>query len=415
MEKHGKAKLLIFSVSVLILLIIIYSGFSGKKSESEGPTAASIVRECAEKIGAFTEDVYKTLKSKIEIKIEERRLKKEQERLEKLKAEEETLSENEIKEAEEIILEEPLQKEDFIVENSYPSPFELNLPNGMDVPTKIGKSEFRRTKEFVYAANEAGLYESPSFEGGPVRKAMLWEAFLRIGISNDCCYQLVSEDGTLLYADGKNFKRFREDMELTEEITLEKERVVLDVSYISQYPSLPNGCEITSLATVLNYLGFDVTKEVLSDRFLPKAPVGEANFYEEFVGDPKEKDAYGCYAQAIVLAANSYFKTMGSDLRAFNYTGSAFQDMLLKVKEGKPVIVWATSNMNQDPGYTTEWIVNGEYIIWKANMHCMVLIGFDTEKETVIVSDPMVGIKEYEMETFIKRYKQFYSQAVVLE
>ena len=112
---------------------------------------------------------------------------------------------------------------------------------------------------------------------------------------------------------------------------------------------------------------------------------------------------------------NSYFKTMGSDLRAFNYTGSAFQDMLLKVKEGKPVIVWATSNMNQDPGYTTEWIVNGEYIIWKANMHCMVLIGFDTDKETVIVSDPMVGIKEYEMETFIKRYKQFYSQAVVLE
>ena len=39
----------------------------------------------------------------------------------------------------------------------------------------------------------------------------------------------------------------------------------------------------------------------------------------------------------------------------------------------------------------------------------------DTEKETVIVSDPMVGRKEYEMETFIKGYKQFYSQAVVLE
>lgn len=415
MDAKGKKKLLIFSVSVLILLIIIYSGFkSSNKTNPDEPTVASVVRVYAEKLGNFTENVYKSLKSKIEIKIEERKIRKEEERLKKL-MEETSSAEEESENVEEIILEEPLHKEDFIVENSYPSPFELNLPNGMDVPTKIGKSEFRRTKEFVYAANEAGLYESPSFEGGPVRKAMLWEAFLRIGISNDCCYQLVSEDGTLLYADGKNFKRFREDMELTEEITLEKERVVLDVSYISQYPSLPNGCEITSLATVLNYLGFDVTKEVLSDRFLPKAPVGEANFYEEFVGDPKEKDAYGCYAQAIVLAANSYFKTMGSDLRAFNYTGSAFQDMLLKVKEGKPVIVWATSNMNQDPGYTTEWIVNGEYIIWKANMHCMVLIGFDTEKETVIVSDPMVGIKEYEMETFIKRYKQFYSQAVVLE
>ena len=412
MEKHGKAKLLIFSVSVLILLIIIYSGFSGKKSESDGPTAASIVRECAEKVGAFTEDVYKSLKSKIEIKKEERRIKKEEERLRKL-AEEQPVTDGE--DEDEIILEEPLHKEDFIVENSYPSPFELNLPNGMDVPTKIGKSEFRRTKEFVYASTEAGLYSEPSFEGGPVRKAMLWEAFLRIGISNDCCYQLVSEDGTLFYADGKNFKRFREDMELEEEITLDKERVVLEVEYISQYPSLPNGCEITSLATVLKFLGFEVTKEELSERFLPKAPVGEANFYEEFVGDPKDKDAYGCYAQAIVLAGNNYFKMMGSELRAFNYTGSSFQDMLKKVKEGKPVIVWASSNMNQDPGYTTEWIVNGEYTIWKANMHCMVLIGYDTEKETVIVSDPMVGIKEYDMKTFIKRYKQFYSQAIVVE
>ena len=302
MEKHGKAKLLIFSVSVLILLIIIYSGFSGKKSESDGPTAASIVRECAEKVGAFTEDVYKSLKSKYEIKKEERRIKKEEERLRKL-AQEQPVTDGE--DEDEIILEEPLHKEDFIVENSYPSPFELNLPNGMDVPTKIGKSEFRRTKEFVYASTEAGLYSEPSFEGGPLRKAMLWEAFLRIGISNDCCYQLVSEDGTLFYADGKNFKRFREDMELEEEITLDKERVVLEVEYISQYPSLPNGCEITSLATVLKFLGFEVTKEELSERFLPKAPVGEANFYEEFVGDPKDKDAYGCYAQAIVLAGNA--------------------------------------------------------------------------------------------------------------
>jgi len=414
MEKHGKAKLLIFSVSVLILLIIIYSGFNGKKSDSEGPTAASIVRECAEKFGAFSENVYKSLKSKIEIKIEEIKVKREEEKLKKLEEIKEVSSNDEDNE-EEIILEEPLHKEDFIVENSYPSPFELNLPNGMDVPAKIGKSEFRRTKEFVYASNEAGLYNDPAFEGGPVRKAMLWEAFLRIGISNDCCYQLVSEDGTLFYADGKNFKRFREDMELTEEINLEKERVVLDVSYISQYPSLPNGCEITSLATVLNYLEFDVKKEELSDRFLPKAKVGEANFYEEFVGDPKEKDAYGCYAQAIVIAGNAYLKTMGSQLKAINYTGSSFTDMLKKVKEGKPVIVWASSDMNSDPGYTTEWIVNGEYIIWKANMHCMVLIGYDTQKETVVVSDPMVGIKEYEMETFIKRYKQFYSQAVVLE
>ncbi|MBR6003687.1 MAG: hypothetical protein IK068_03085, partial [Lachnospiraceae bacterium] len=117
MEKRGKAKLLIFSVSVLILLIIIYSGFSGRKSESDGPTAASIVRIGAEKLGAFTEDVYKSIKTHIEIKKEERRIKKEEERLRQL-AELEEVTDGE--DEDEIILEEPLHKEDFIVENSYP-------------------------------------------------------------------------------------------------------------------------------------------------------------------------------------------------------------------------------------------------------------------------------------------------------
>ncbi|MBR5761174.1 MAG: C39 family peptidase, partial [Lachnospiraceae bacterium] len=86
-----------------------------------------------------------------------------------------------------------------------------------------------------------------------------------------------------------------------------------------------------------------------------------------------------------------------------------------KVREGSPVIVWGAANISNEPVLSIEWIVDGEYLVWKTNLHCMVLIGYDTREKTVIVSDPMRGIKEYDMAAFIKRYKQFYSQAVVLD
>lgn len=63
----------------------------------------------------------------------------------------------------------------------------------------------------------------------------------------------------------------------------------LAVKPVLQLPELPNGCEITSLTTVLNYYGFDVDKEEMAVRYLP---------YEEFTFDgniaiaPDPEDAY---------------------------------------------------------------------------------------------------------------------------
>ena len=273
---------------------------------------------------------------------------------------------------------------------------------------------FRPTDDLVYSAACAKLFDSPSYINA-VKTAGEWEEFKRVGISPDGCYQLVTSDGRILYAYGEYFRRYREDMPLTEAITMPHERVELDVKHIDQNPTLPNGCEITSLAMALNSLGFDVSKETLSDNYLPKAKIGEANFYEEFVGNPRNANAYGCYAGAIVNAANSYLASQGSDLRAVDHTGSSFEDILKIVQSGKPVIVWITYYINDDPGYTTKWWVDGEYLVWKGNLHCVLLKGYDTGKHTVIVDDPTRSTEEYDMTLFIKRFKQFYSQAVVIE
>ena len=45
--------------------------------------------------------------------------------------------------------------------------------------------------------------------------------------------------------------------------------VQLNVENILQNPELPNGCEITSAAIVLNYLGFDIDKVTLAENCLP--------------------------------------------------------------------------------------------------------------------------------------------------
>ena len=60
----------------------------------------------------------------------------------------------------------------------------------------------------------------------------------------------------------------------------------LNVEFLSQKPELPTGCEITSLTTVLNYLGYDVSKETMANEYLPKCDISEVSFWDYFLGDP---------------------------------------------------------------------------------------------------------------------------------
>lgn len=184
---------------------------------------------------------------------------------------------------------------------------------------------------------------------------------------------------------------------------------------LSQYPELPNGCEITSLAAVLNYYEFGVDKTTLSDVYLPKAPVGQADFYQEFVGNPRDDDAYGCYSPVIVATANSYLPSVGSSMSARDLTGSSPEGLYALIDEGRPVIVWATRYM--EPGhYSVTWNVGGQSLTWYTPEHCLVLVGYDEDNGAVQLADPMVGdIVDYDMDVFEQRYAELKNQAVVIE
>ena len=182
---------------------------------------------------------------------------------------------------------------------------------------------------------------------------------------------------------------------------------------LCQYPELPNGCEITSLAAVLQYLGFSADKCDLSDNYLPKGPVGTVSFYEAFEGDPREDDAFGCYAPVIVNTAEQYLSANGSSLSVNDLTGSALEDLFSYTDRNIPVLVWATQDCREGH-YSVTWNVNGEDLTWFTPEHCVVLVGYD---DTMIwVADPMYGdIRGYLRDVFTARYESLYRQAIVIE
>ena len=195
--------------------------------------------------------------------------------------------------------------------------------------------------------------------------------------------------------------------------------VKLDVSNITQKPELPTGCEITSLATTLNYLfpSNDVDKVQLSDMLLPKGNIGITNPAKAFIGNPRLELSYGCYAPVIVETANSYLEQLrvsGVKYNAYDITGTNFNDLLKYILDGYPVMVWETINMSETYISKT-WNIDNEEVPWHANEHCMVLIGFNNNNHTYLMADPLKnGITEYDMDIVEQRYNQLGKQAVVI-
>ena len=200
---------------------------------------------------------------------------------------------------------------------------------------------------------------------------------------------------------------------------LTKKQVKIPVNYLPQNPELPTGCEITALTTVLNYYGCSVSKTEMADKYLEKSVDRIGNFWEVFVGDPT-KNGFGCYAKPITDAANKYLQETGNSLVAKDYSGAAFEDLLSLVESGTPVIIWSTmydetTGTLGEPYATVKWTIDDKDLQWIAPEHCMVLIGYDLDRNVAIMSDPQHGIVEYDLDTVKARYLALHSQCVVVE
>lgn len=198
----------------------------------------------------------------------------------------------------------------------------------------------------------------------------------------------------------------------------------IDVKVTMQSPELPTGCEVTSLTIALNHAGYDVSKVTMARDFLPRmdfywwnGTLYGADFTYVFAGNPDNNWSYGCLAPCIVEAGNRYLESVKSKQKMKNLTGTEFDDLLKNyISKDKPVLVWITCNDLIAPRYTDSWYTpEDKYVTWLANEHCVVLTGFDLDKNEVYTADPMAGTKTYPLELFKQRYIEMGKNSVTIE
>lgn len=190
------------------------------------------------------------------------------------------------------------------------------------------------------------------------------------------------------------------------------------VPSILQYPELPRGCEVTSLAMLINFKGISVSKMTLANEIVyDDTPMTNANgkvYYgnpnKGFVGDMKAltNHGYGVYHTPIYELLQRYFPYSALDL-----TGADFYDLYYFINRDIPV--WVIINASYDllPSSSFEiWNTDeGEVAITKRE-HSVLITGYD--ENYIYFKDPLGRESYVETNRFKAGWEQMGSQAVSL-
>ncbi|MGF7534344.1 C39 family peptidase [Bacillus mexicanus] len=188
----------------------------------------------------------------------------------------------------------------------------------------------------------------------------------------------------------------------------------LDVVLYNQMdaPRLYNGCEVTSLAMVLNHAGYSVTKNTLANQIVTVPMTyssglkGDPN--DGFVGDMANGPGLGVYHGPIYQLAKAYAGDKVSDL-----TGKRISAVYEQLEKGNPVWVITTSSFTPVDNMEKWKTPNGTIDITYSE-HSVAVTGYD--EKYVYLNDPY-GHKNRKTDRvgFEKAWKQMGSQAVVVQ
>ncbi|PRT28550.1 hypothetical protein C6359_26055 [Bacillus wiedmannii] len=192
------------------------------------------------------------------------------------------------------------------------------------------------------------------------------------------------------------------------------EKVILsNVPLIQQLPELDRGCEVTSLAMMLQYAGITVDKMKLANEikkvdFMNDGVRGNPN--EGFVGNiyTFSESGYGVYHGPLFQLAKKYLPNKAVDL-----TGKSIEELYKRVKSGQPVVMITNATFAPlDEDEFTTWETNSGDVSITYNEHCVVLIGYD--EEFVYIRDPLEDSLDVKVPRgkFEKAWMQMGSQAI---
>lgn len=192
------------------------------------------------------------------------------------------------------------------------------------------------------------------------------------------------------------------------------EKVILsNVPLIQQLPELDRGCEVTSLAMILQYAGVSVDKMKLANEikkvdFMADGVRGNPN--EGFVGNiyTFSESGYGVYHGPLFQLAKKYLPNKAVDL-----TGKSIEEMYKSVKAGQPVVMITNATYAPlDEDEFTTWETNSGDVSITYNEHCVVLVGYD--EEFVYIRDPLEDSLDVKVPrgNFEQAWVQMGSQAI---
>lgn len=193
---------------------------------------------------------------------------------------------------------------------------------------------------------------------------------------------------------------------------LGQRKYILNAPLIHQQPQLDRGCEVTSLAMMLNYAGVKVNKMTLANN-IDKVPFMKdgyrGNPHDGFVGNIKtfSKSGLGVYHEPLARLAETYMPN-----RIIDLSGESFDKVLDQIIKGHPVV--AITN------YTFKKLPDGQFRTWDTvdgkvkvtyYQHAVLITGFDDQY--IYFNNPLGKKNEKaDRDDFIAAWKQMGSQAI---
>lgn len=202
---------------------------------------------------------------------------------------------------------------------------------------------------------------------------------------------------------------------------------LIHVVAIDQYPQLPNGCEVTSLAMLMAAVGHPMNKMTLAAE-MPKDPTrlvltsttnaaGQTVHHVQYWGNPnvgfvgsvyQAGEGYGIYHGPMVKFLDRLLPGQAEDL-----TGSSFRTILKHVAAGVPVEVWTTTTFRPTADWVTWQSPEGpvKATPWE---HAVLLVGYGPG--VLYVNNPLNGeaAERIPEAPFLRSWDQLGKQAITV-
>lgn len=198
-----------------------------------------------------------------------------------------------------------------------------------------------------------------------------------------------------------------------------KKSVFLKAPLISQYPELPRGCEVTSLAMLMQYHDIQADKMTLAKEIKKDETPYQIKGNKIYFGHPNEgfvgnmyslnEPGYGVYHKPLAELAEEYAGERAKDL-----TGGSFYEILAALNRGEPVLVITNVTFKKLPesAFMT-WHTDKGAIKITMKEHAVLVTGYD--RDHIYFNDPIDGkAKKAPFDDFVDAWVQMGKQAITL-